>query len=611
MIGAADPVLGMVERPDADHPRPRPGGRQGRPHGLPGHAGGRARRACVPLVKAGKSLEEVQAAKPTAELGRQVGRRLHQAGQHPGLRVREPGRRQEVTGGPAEARSLRELAPASGSRASRPGSAGCSTGSTCTSTRSSPRRSSLELLGAPSTPIPRCGRKSSWIQAAFLLGWALGRRVLRTARRPPRPQPRAGLTILTYALFTGLSSFAQTWWHLLDLPLPRRARHRRRMGGRRVAALGDVAAALAALDRGGPADGRQPRHPARVPRRLPARRPAAAHGLPGRRPARRCWSSGFAAHVPEPEEWQRPRSGGASTRPGLVDLFRGERARASRVTTILVCALSPDRPLGVHVLAPAAPAQPARRSRTGPRSRRERLVATAFFLVIVGLDRAATSSPARWPAALGYRRAIALCAWATFVAMFGAYGVPRGHATLVVLGFPAIGFFPGVFGLFTMYLPPLFPTLLRTTGAGFCYNIGRVAAASGPSSSASSRRSATSGWPSSTRRCCCPARSWSRCSCRSSRRRRRDPRHREQGETSPPEARSGLPPWGRGELPPPPGMRGTPLFSVVGAGRYRARRRDRQRRVSHRPCVVCALRPHAPVDHGGRCLRCRRFSTRS
>jgi hypothetical protein len=34
-----------------------------------------------------------------------------------------------------------------------------------------------------------------------------------------------------------------------------------------------------------------------------------------------------------------------------------------------------------------------------------------------------------------------------------------------------------VFALFTMYLPPLFPTLLRTTGAGFCYNIGRVAAA--------------------------------------------------------------------------------------------------------------------------------------
>jgi cyanate permease len=30
-----------------------------------------------------------------------------------------------------------------------------------------------------------------------------------------------------------------------------------------------------------------------------------------------------------------------------------------------------------------------------------------------------------------------------------------------------------------MYLPPLFPTLLRTTGSGFCYNIGRVFAAAG------------------------------------------------------------------------------------------------------------------------------------
>jgi hypothetical protein len=37
----------------------------------------------------------------------------------------------------------------------------------------------------------------------------------------------------------------------------------------------------------------------------------------------------------------------------------------------------------------------------------------------------------------------------------------------------------GLFALYTMYLPPLFPTLLRTTGAGFCYNIGRLAAAAG------------------------------------------------------------------------------------------------------------------------------------
>jgi MFS family permease len=38
----------------------------------------------------------------------------------------------------------------------------------------------------------------------------------------------------------------------------------------------------------------------------------------------------------------------------------------------------------------------------------------------------------------------------------------------------------GVFGSFTYYLPELFPTRLRATGAGFCYNSGRIIAAIGP-----------------------------------------------------------------------------------------------------------------------------------
>jgi MFS family permease len=38
----------------------------------------------------------------------------------------------------------------------------------------------------------------------------------------------------------------------------------------------------------------------------------------------------------------------------------------------------------------------------------------------------------------------------------------------------------GVLSSFTYYLPELFPTRLRATGAGFCYNIGRVITAAGP-----------------------------------------------------------------------------------------------------------------------------------
>jgi hypothetical protein len=67
---------------------------------------------------------------------------------------------------------------------------------------------------------------------------------------------------------------------------------------------------------------------------------------------------------------------------------------------------------------------------------------------------------------------------AYFVTMFFAYGVPRDHNSMWGWLF-AIGVCQGVFALFTMYLPPLFPTLLRTTGAGFSYNIGRLAAAFG------------------------------------------------------------------------------------------------------------------------------------
>ena len=61
--------------------------------------------------------------------------------------------------------------------------------------------------------------------------------------------------------------------------------------------------------------------------------------------------------------------------------------------------------------------------------------------------------------------------------MSSAFAVPRTFDELAWFWVPLVGCFSGVFGLFTMYLPPLFPPLLRTTGAGFSYNVGRLAAA--------------------------------------------------------------------------------------------------------------------------------------
>jgi MFS family permease len=46
---------------------------------------------------------------------------------------------------------------------------------------------------------------------------------------------------------------------------------------------------------------------------------------------------------------------------------------------------------------------------------------------------------------------------------------------------PLMGFGQlSVFGVYAIYLPELFPTSLRSTGTSFCYNVGRIVAATGP-----------------------------------------------------------------------------------------------------------------------------------
>ncbi len=54
------------------------------------------------------------------------------------------------------------------------------------------------------------------------------------------------------------------------------------------------------------------------------------------------------------------------------------------------------------------------------------------------------------------------------------------YATVLVL-LPMLGFFSkGIFGGFPLYFPELYPTRLRSTGAGFCYNAGRIVASVSP-----------------------------------------------------------------------------------------------------------------------------------
>jgi MFS family permease len=66
------------------------------------------------------------------------------------------------------------------------------------------------------------------------------------------------------------------------------------------------------------------------------------------------------------------------------------------------------------------------------------------------------------------------------LAIFVAFGVElTGAARLLSYIVVGIGVY-GVAGVFAFYLPELFPTRVRASGSGFCYNIGRIVAAPGP-----------------------------------------------------------------------------------------------------------------------------------
>ncbi len=65
-------------------------------------------------------------------------------------------------------------------------------------------------------------------------------------------------------------------------------------------------------------------------------------------------------------------------------------------------------------------------------------------------------------------------------ALFSAFGVDLAPpARMMLLYLVGAGVY-GVFGTFPFYLPELFPSRLRGTGSGLCYNLGRVFAAAGP-----------------------------------------------------------------------------------------------------------------------------------
>jgi MFS family permease len=336
----------------------------------------------------------------------------------------------------------------------------------------------MKLMHASSKTDPAVIARSSWVGAAMLLGWALGGGLFGRLGDKFGRSRALSFTILTYAGFTGLTYFANTWWQLLLF---------RFLSGLGIGGEWAVGSSLLAES-----------WPARL-------RPWAAAVLQtgvnvgvliacgtvyilagvnnyehlvflvGALPALIVFW--IRRSVPEPEVWRnaQARSKEHEVTPRVSDLFRGE-VRRTTVLTIIVCACSLTA-WWAFMLWNQQHVRNLPDLQSWNAARRERLVSSSFFLVI-GISIIGNFFAALLAKLMGYREAISVMFVGFFFAMAGAYWVPRDHVSLL-MWLPWIGFFSGVFGLFTMYLPPLFPTLLRTTGAGFSYNIGRIAAAAG------------------------------------------------------------------------------------------------------------------------------------
>jgi MFS family permease len=177
--------------------------------------------------------------------------------------------------------------------------------------------------------------------------------------------------------------------------------------------------------------------------------------------------------VPETEEWVRAREG--QPVPRVSELF-GPAVRGTTWRVLAICSISLTAHWTFlfwqqkHVLSLP---EISSLSKEG----RDSALVVALMWIMFGslIGNFMAGALAKL---VGYRAAIASLMFGYFAIMTISFCTTWSWEA-TKWQFAVIGAFQGVFSLFTMCLPPLFPILLRTTGAGFCYNIGRIVAAAG------------------------------------------------------------------------------------------------------------------------------------
>jgi len=340
-----------------------------------------------------------------------------------------------------------------------------------------------ELLQAHGSGVPSqeaIGWYGGIILSIFLIGWALGGIIFGVlADRVGRTRVLIW-TILIYAIFTGLAALSRSWWELALF--------------RFITALGIGGewAAGAAL----------------VAEVWPESKRAKAAGL-----LQSAWAAGFLLAagislifrhagwrpiflvgvapaivalvvrmwVKEPDRWVKARQleqpSETSSLRKLAELFKPGRLRPTLVGSGLafvavfgLWGATNWTPTLVRSLPELAHYDSARVYTA---------VSYATMLLNVG---ALIGYLSFGPLAerFGRRPIFGLMCLGSLVMLPVTFLTPRSYLAVIAL-LPILGFFNnGIFSGFAIYLPELFPTSIRATGAGFCFNAGRVLASAGP-----------------------------------------------------------------------------------------------------------------------------------
>ena len=190
--------------------------------------------------------------------------------------------------------------------------------------------------------------------------------------------------------------------------------------------------------------------------------------------------------VKEPERWQKAATAaGAAPPPRLRELFSPE-LRAITLSGFCMAVVALIAWWSSNAFIPVVATGLAQAE-----AQLRALDGAATLALVEGWKRTATNyfnlggllgTLLTIPAAkyLGRKMMFALYFAASGVALLTTFGLDLHPETRLVMYFWIGLTVFGVFGSFTYYLPELFPTRLRGTGSGFCYNIGRVIAAAGP-----------------------------------------------------------------------------------------------------------------------------------